>query len=430
MHKLAASLISRIRSRRRRGAEGPRQDDYDPPTVTFTARQTSSSENIPQSDESLLSPSKPTSLSFSYALAKRWAWAAIAFRCETHPQEILLKEQDFNGDTILHWSCFGSPPSYVIEAILETCPELARIRNRQELLPLHTACMYRASPDIIRALVQVFPESTGMSTSTGQSSPLHLVCDYGCKVDSLLAILETESGAASSQRRDAIYHRTPLQILNERKNLNEFHSHLIELRRLKERNPNALVPSEDGERQDKSMETALLLERIRTMGFWEKAQLLALTEFTQEPVTSVEPVRTTVLHSLIGLNVCPPAILEFAGFMMPQELMRHDENGDLPLHFAARRSHNDVVSNVLRVETMAAGVPNASGLLPLQIYLEGDRNLSWNHVVKNLIVAFPLAIEHLEIDRRLYPLIWSRLTGTRDIDALFLSIQGNPSLFG
>ena len=116
--------------------------------------------------------------------------------------------------------------------------------------------------------------------------------------------------------------------------------------------------------------------------------------------------------------------------MMPQELMRHDENGDLPLHFATRCAHDDMICDVLRVEPVAASVPNALGQHALQIYLQRDLQRPWNHVVKKLIVAFPLAIEYLDIDRRLYPLIWSRMTGTRnDRDALFLSIQGNPSFF-
>lgn len=431
MKHILASLRSRIRSRlSRRGLEGPKDDDFDPPTVTLTTRQYSQAES-----SSSASASSPTSLSFLYALATRWAWEAVAFRCETHPHEVLSMEQDLNGDTILHWACFGSPPLFVIETILETCPSLATIPNRKGYLPLHTACCYRASSGVIRALVQVFPQSAGVTIESeteqhGGSTPLHLLCDYGCQADSLRVILETVPGATSSRQKDWIYRRTALQILNERKNMNEFHSHLAELRRLKGRNPNALAPSEDGQRQDKSMETALLLERIRTMGFWEKAQLLALAEFTQQSVTSVEPAATTVMHALIGLNVSRPAILEFAGFMAPHELLWHDGHGDLPLHLAARCSHDVVICIVLLAETMAACVPNGDGHLPLQIYLARDRQRPWDHVIKKLIVAFPLAIEHLEIDRRLYPLIWSRLTGTKDADALFLSIQGNPSLFG
>ncbi len=432
--KFWESIKTKITTFRRRRETEAEEDDFDLPTVTLTDRQDYTDHSSPHNDTVFAPPT------FLYALTKRWAWPAVAFRCETHPHEVLSMERDSNGDTMLHWACFGSPPVYVIDAILQNCRDMASMRNNRGFLPLHIACCYRASSDVVRMLVQAFPESAGMTidseTEQGGSTPLHLLCDYGCQAESLRAILETEAGAASTRKKDWIYGRTPLRILNERKNLNEFHSHLAELRLLVWRNPDALSLVEDGERQDKSMETALLLERIRTMGFWEKAQLLALAEFTQQPVTSIVPTSTTVIHALIGLKVCPPAILELASFMMPNELMRPDDQGELALHFAARHANDDVICDVLRAQTKAASVPDATRLLPLQVYLKRDQKRPWNHVVHKLIVAFPLAIEHLEIDKRLYPLIWARLGGmsapsaTNNLDALFISIQGNPSCFG
>lgn len=434
MKKFWAKFMRSWKRRRNRTKDQPKRDDFDPPTVTITDRT-----DAPEEQDQSNAPSDPAFLSFLYALTKRWAWGAVAFRCETHPEEAQSMEQDSNGDTILHWACFGSPPVYVIEAILQVCPELAMIRNHKGFLPLHTACCYRANAGVVRALVQAYPESAGMviesSAEQGRSRPLHLLCDYGCHADSLRAILATKEGVMSCRKKDWIYCRTPLQILNERKNLNEFHLQMTELRRLRAREPDALVLLQNGDRHDNSMETALLLERIRTMGFWEKAQLLALAEFTQQPVTTLELTNTTVIHALIGLKICPSSILEYAGFLLPQDLVKRDEHGDLPLHFAARRSNDDVICDVLRAQTKAASMPDASGVLPLQIYLERDKQRGWNHVMMKLFVAFPLAIEHLDIDRRLYPLLWSRLSvgasrTPENLDALFLSIQGNPSCFG
>ena len=432
--KTWSTLKARIQDRWRRSRDRPtRRDDFDSPSVTFTDR------NVPSDEEdATIQQSVPTSLSFLYSLATRWAWPAVAFRCDTHPQEVLLKEQDTSGDTILHWSCFGSPPAYAVEAILEICPELAAMRNYKGFLPLHTACCYRASAGVIRALVKAFPEGAGMvveaATEQGGSTPLHLLCDYGCHADSLRAILETEAGVKCSHKKDRIYRRTPLQILNERKNLSEFHSHLEELRRLASRNPDALVVLENGQLENYNMQTTLLLERIRNMGFWEKAQLLALAERIQQPVTTLQPTNTTVVHALITVQVCPPALLEFAGLLLPHELMRRDEHGDLPLHVAARCSSDDVICDVLRAEPKAASMPDADGAMALEIYLQRNPERTWNHVIKKLTVAFPLAIENLDLDRKLYPLIWSRLTtttstGRENVDALFLSIQGNPSFF-
>lgn len=269
----------------------------------------------------------------------------------------------------------------------------------------------------------------------GRSTPLHLLCDYGCHADSMRAILETKAGVMSSRTRDNIYLRTPLQILNERKNLNEFHSQLGELRRLQFRKPDALSVMENGESQDDSMETALLLERIRTTTFWEKTQLLVLAEYTLKPVTTLKPEDTTIIHALLGLKLCPPAILEFANMLSRNELMRKDINGDLPLHFACRCSHENIIRDILRAQPKAATVSDADGAPALKVYLERDRRRMWDHVIESLIIASPLAIEQLNIDRQLYPLIWSRLANREmesadGIDALFLSLQGNPPCFG
>ena len=160
--------------------------------------------------------------------------------------------------------------------------------------------------------------------------------------------------------------------------MNEFHSHLAELRRLTQRNPNALHLTEDGQRQDQTMETKLLLERIHTMGFWEKVELLALAEYTQQPLVPVESQllkvpqsTTTVVHALLGLKHCPPPDLEFACFSchMPCCKKTITEHGDLPLHIAARNSCDDMILDILEAQPLAAAVPDATGSLPLQLYV-------------------------------------------------------------
>jgi hypothetical protein len=217
--------------------------------------------------------------------------------------------------------------------------------------------------------------------------------------------------------------------------MNEFHAHLAELRRLKHRKPNAMDLQDDGQRQDQSMETKLLLERIQTMGFWEKAELLALAEYTQQPIAPIDQPpgsqpKTTVVHALLGLQHCPPAVLEFATFLIPQALLQKDDQGDLPLHLASKRSCDDMIQDILEAQPLAAAMSDANGAFPLQIYV-GRRDVQrWNPLIKKFLVAFPLVVESLNLDHRLYPLLWSRLNQrasinkpSEDLDALFLSIQ-------
>ena len=77
------------------------------------------------------------------------------------------------------------------------------------------AISYRASVEVVRALLEVYPESAGLPNGVG-AYPLHLLCDYGSCVDSLSAVLETQAGAATVDK--PMKSLTPLSILNSRMN--------------------------------------------------------------------------------------------------------------------------------------------------------------------------------------------------------------------
>lgn len=47
--------------------------------------------------------------------------------------------------------------------------------------------------------MNVYPEGAGMANGSG-SYPMHILCDYGCVIDSMRAILESESGVQTLTR--------------------------------------------------------------------------------------------------------------------------------------------------------------------------------------------------------------------------------------
>jgi hypothetical protein len=95
------------------------------------AAYSESSNNTSQSTTSL--PRLP----MLYSLARNWAFPAVAFRCQTNPEEASAVWMDEQGDNALHWVVFGNPPVHVVEELLRACPNLARRRNKQRTLPLH-----------------------------------------------------------------------------------------------------------------------------------------------------------------------------------------------------------------------------------------------------------------------------------------------------
>jgi hypothetical protein len=117
-------------------------------------------------------------------------------------------------------------------------------------------------------------------------------------------------------------------------------------------------------------------------------------------------------------------------------LLKKDGNGDLPLHLATRGKCDRMIREILNAQPLAAATPDGTGALPLQIYLDRSDVQSWSPLVKKLIGAYPPAVKRLDLDRRLYPLLWSRLNRhpiirnpSRDLDTLFLSIQSAPDVF-
>ena len=383
----------------------------------------------------------PNTSSELYSLIERREWVAAALRCQTHPEEAQLKEQDTSGNTILHWACRNHfPPEYrrnkaeappavlfVVEAILQACHELVMIPMAEEALPLHMACCYNASSDIVRALVQAYPPAAGITLtikirSYAHYAPLHFLCDDGGKTDSIRAVLEVQEGALSTRFKDH-YGVNPMERLSLFGFNEEISSLVDELRQVNQQDVLDIVQAD------------LLRKRIRGTEFWKKVELLALAEHNQVPILpgrrlSMHQSNTTVVHIFLELQFCPIVVFEIALFFVPKALMQKDVVGDIPLHIAARRSCDELIQEILRAQPLAAAIPDASGVLPLQICIQ--RVKSWSPLLKELIVAFPSAVRNLNLDLRLYPLLWSRLNSAGDrkgLTAFFLSIQSCVDAF-
>ena len=372
----------------------------------------------------------------------------MAARCRTHPEEAQLKEQDSAGNTILHWACRNHfPPEYrayraepppaelfVVEAILLACPELVRIPMEQMALPLHMACFFQTSSDIVRALVQAYPPAAEIFMHIEQRYhrlPLHALCNEGGETDSIRAVLEVREGAVSTRVKDESGHNA-METLAFRGFNAEISSLVDELRLSCKQD--VLHASHNGRRYYQSNKTTVLLERIQRTGFWRKVEVLALAEYTQQPIAPgnqslVNWPNTTIIRIFLSLQYCPAVAMEIACILRPKALMEKDELGDLPLHIATRQSCDQLIEKVLDAHPLAAAIPDASGALPLQIYIRRRRVKSWRPLTTKLIIVFPSAARNLNLDRRLYPLLWSRLNSAEERTAFFLSIQSCVDAF-
>jgi hypothetical protein len=373
-----------------------------------------------------------------YHLPRASAWEEVAHRAESDPYEARADLIDHAGDTILHTVCCNKPPVETVQALLKACPGLARVRNGKDHLPLHVASSHRASDEVIKALIHAYPEASGKMNGAG-SYTLHVLCDYGCSVDTIQCILETEGGAKSARKTRAIFRRTPLYMLNGRKNLPEFKRSLQTLRQTRQKQ-HTIRQSIHGSHDESILMKAevelrnleSLIEPFHKNDFWRKASMLVLAQYLKRALTEQDLVGSRIVHACVGIDNCPPSLLEYAILLNMNELVKKDHKGRSPLHIAASAAKDTTVATIAMACPEAARISDNRGRLVLKILLSKRRPRGWSPGLEQVIVANPEAIETLDLDEKLYPFIWNRLgqipTG-KGLDELYKSVRAKPSLF-
>ena len=153
-----------------------------------------------------------------FVLARSCAWEDVQFRLESHPDEAFFVDT-VDRDNIFHVVCMGHPQDAAVVCALLTSVhsssssksivDLLASPNRNGCLPLHHACSYRCSPEIVQLLISAYPEAAVATTSTG-FTPLHSLCNAGLAPD-VLRILLQHSPPALCQHHDTHFGRTPLE---------------------------------------------------------------------------------------------------------------------------------------------------------------------------------------------------------------------------
>lgn len=91
----------------------------------------------------------------------------------------------------IHLSCEQNPTYEVVDALLSVCPDsIMWPKNPGNQLPLHDACTWGASPDVIGFLLAAYPKSSKKQDNLG-NLPLHCACFSGASlkvIESLLCI--------------------------------------------------------------------------------------------------------------------------------------------------------------------------------------------------------------------------------------------------
>jgi len=181
---------------------------------------------------------------------------------------------------------------------------------------------------------------------------------------------------------------------------------------------------------------------------WQKAALLAVVEYEKRPLLPLPAAvadgdkhdnnsemaildDARILHACIGNPNCPPFLQEYALLLLEDSLTVPDgQTGRLPLHLVVANHGNNhmLLLDVLSANPAAACVRDDEGCYPLTLALrsKASRNRRRSHGLRELIEANPLALQDLNLEDSLYPILWSRFVS---VDSLFASVRAHLSIF-
>jgi len=94
-------------------------------------------------------------------------WKCVLSWIAFHPDEV-SSFVDKEGKSILHHACLFRAPLDVIEAILFSAPELAKLGNDNEELPLHWAVRLSLPLPVLKRLLEAHPRSVFLKDRDGQ----------------------------------------------------------------------------------------------------------------------------------------------------------------------------------------------------------------------------------------------------------------------
>ena len=90
---------------------------------------------------------------------------------------------DALGDSLLLEICKKQPSLHVIESWVQTFPKDPERQCLEGRLPLHYACTYKASVQVVEALIHAFPQSLMSADVQDRMLPLHCACKEGATSD-------------------------------------------------------------------------------------------------------------------------------------------------------------------------------------------------------------------------------------------------------
>jgi hypothetical protein len=112
------------------------------------------------------------------------------------------------GNLALHEVVKHQSPIKVVELVLKINEDAIKTKGQRGYLPLHYACLYGASVEVVSRLIAKYPSATRARDDQDGRLPLHMAAKSGASQDVILALLIVHPKAAMVQDRSG---HTPLE---------------------------------------------------------------------------------------------------------------------------------------------------------------------------------------------------------------------------
>jgi len=123
---------------------------------------------------------------------------AIRGKCSTDVIKRLIREDEemvkcfgVSGKTCLHLACMYYPNDIeLVKTLLDVWKEAAHWRDRDGWHPLHLACISGSSHEVVKALLDAYPNAAMMPDSAEHQLPLHLAVSHNAGKDVIEELYE------------------------------------------------------------------------------------------------------------------------------------------------------------------------------------------------------------------------------------------------
>lgn len=132
-------------------------------------------------------------------------WQTVVDLCECQPESAAYIGRD--GWTALHHACNRRCPyPNVVDALIKAYPDALLVEEEKGWLPLHYACRFKAPTEVVRLLLNVYPEKGRLGVSRPDRkgrSPLYYAVRYDAPTGVVGLLLDVDASAVLEEDQNA-----------------------------------------------------------------------------------------------------------------------------------------------------------------------------------------------------------------------------------